>query len=135
MFKKDKKSYPDLLGKTNRIVEGTKIKGDINSLADFRIDGELVGNFSSKGKIVIGATGNIKGDISCKTADIEGKFEGKITVTELLNIKGKAHIHGEVVCGKLAVEPGANFTATCSMKQVLKMNPVAHGEKSEEQTA
>lgn len=135
MFKKDTKSYTDLLGKTNRIVEGTKIKGDIVSQADFRFDGELIGNFQSNGKLVIGPSGNVKGDIVCRTADIEGKFEGKITVSEMLNIKGKAHIHGDVVCGKLSVEPGANFTATCTMKQVVKMNPATHGEKPEEQTA
>jgi cytoskeletal protein CcmA (bactofilin family) len=45
MFNKQK-PYTDLLGKTNRIVEGTIIKGDIVS-ADFRLDGELIGNFHS----------------------------------------------------------------------------------------
>jgi cytoskeletal protein CcmA (bactofilin family) len=41
----------DLLGKTNRIVEGTTIKGDIISQADFRLDGKLIGNFQSAGKM------------------------------------------------------------------------------------
>ncbi len=116
MFDKKTKSYTDLLGKTNRIVEGTIIKGNVLSHADFRLDGDLVGNFQSDGKIVIGPAGSVKGDIICKNADIEGKFEGKIQVTEILNIKAKASIHGEVVCGKLSVEPGAEFSATCIMK-------------------
>jgi cytoskeletal protein CcmA (bactofilin family) len=134
MFKKENKSYSDLLGKTNRVVEGTKITGDIHSTADFRLDGELIGNFHSNGKIVIGPNGLVKGEIQCKNADIEGKFEGKINTTELLSIKGKASIHGEVVCGKLSVEPGAMFAATCTMKQVVKMNPT-HGTSQEEKTA
>ena len=116
MFEKNPKSYTELLGKTNRIVEGTIIKGDVFSQADFRLDGELTGNFSSKGKIVIGPAGSIKGDIICKNADIEGRFDGKIQVLEMLNIKAKASIHGEVICGKLSVEPGAEFSATCVMK-------------------
>ena len=120
MFDKNPKSYTDLLGKTNRIVEGTTIHGDIVSPADFRLDGHLVGNFQSKGKIVIGPAGSIKGDISCKNADIEGRFEGKIQVVEILNIKSKASIHGEVICGKLSVEPGAEFSATCVMKPNVK---------------
>lgn len=120
MFDKNPKSYTDLLGKTNRIVEGTTIHGDIVSPADFRLDGHLVGNFQSKGKIVIGPAGSIKGDISCKNADIEGRFEGKIQVVEILNIKSKASIHGEVICGKLSVEPGAEFSATCVMKSNVK---------------
>jgi hypothetical protein len=38
MFNKKAKPYTELLGKTNRIVEGTIIKGDIVSQADFRLD-------------------------------------------------------------------------------------------------
>lgn len=115
MFDKKPKSYTDLLGKTNRIVEGTTIHGDIVSPADFRLDGELIGNFTSNGKLVIGPAGSVKGDIICNTADIEGKFEGTIKVGEILNIKETAHIIGEVEIGKLAVEPGAVFNASCVM--------------------
>jgi len=120
MFEKSPKSYTDLLGKTNRIVEGTTITGDIISLADFRLDGHLVGNFQSNGKIVIGPAGSVKGDIVCQNADIEGKFEGKIEVMELLNVKAHSSINGEVICGKLGVELGAEFTATCVMKTEIK---------------
>ncbi len=115
MFDKKPKSYTDLLGKTSRIVEGTTIHGDIVSPADFRLDGELIGNFTSNGKLVIGPAGSVKGNIICTTADIEGKFEGIIKVEEVLNIKETASIIGEVEIGKLAVEPGAVFNATCVM--------------------
>lgn len=116
MFKKKTNSYTEFLGKTNRIVEGTTIKGDIISQADFRLDGELIGNFQTKGKIVIGPAGSVTGDIICKNADIEGNFKGKIQVAELLSVKNKANIQGEVVCEKLSVEPGADFSASCTMK-------------------
>jgi cytoskeletal protein CcmA (bactofilin family) len=123
MFDKTPKSYTDLLGKTNRIVEGTSITGDIVSHADFRLDGELSGNFHSNGKIVIGPAGIVRGDIVCRNADIEGKFRGKIQVAEILNVKSKAIIQGEVICGKLSVEPGAEFSASCVMKPHVK-NPI-----------
>jgi cytoskeletal protein CcmA (bactofilin family) len=54
-------------------------------------------------------------------------------VAEILNIKAKAIIHGEVVCGKLSVEPGADFSATCIMKTNLKVT--AHGQSTEEKTS
>jgi cytoskeletal protein CcmA (bactofilin family) len=38
--------------KTNRIVEGTVIRGDITSKADFRLEWELIGNFETTGKLV-----------------------------------------------------------------------------------
>jgi cytoskeletal protein CcmA (bactofilin family) len=132
MFDKKPKSYTDLLGKTNRIVEGTTIVGDIVSQTDFRLDGELNGNFSCKGKIVIGPTGAVKGNIICKNADIEGYFEGKIQVSEILNIKAKAIIRGEVICSKLSVEPGAEFSATCVMKSTAKNTTVNERPRSEE---
>jgi cytoskeletal protein CcmA (bactofilin family) len=122
MFDKKTKSYTDLLGKTNRIVEGTSIKGDIVSPADFRLDGHLIGNFESKGKLVIGPAGSLTGDVQCKNCDIEGKYKGKILVTELLNVKLKSSVQGEVVCGKLSVEPGADFSASCIMKPNSKSN-------------
>ena len=116
MFKESSKSYTDALGKTNRIVEGTSIEGNIESLADFRLDGKLKGNFTSKGKLVVGPAGIVIGDINCMNVDVEGKVDGKIIVAEILNVKSKAVINGEVTCGKLAVEPGADFNASCVMK-------------------
>lgn len=120
MFDKSQKSYTDLLGKTNRIVEGTSIKGDITSQADLRIDGNIEGNITTQGRLVIGPAAGVTGDVKCKSADIEGKFNGRIEVAELLSIKNKASIQGEVIAGKLAVEPGAVFTATCTMKNTVK---------------
>lgn len=129
MFEKSQKSYTDLLGKTNRIVEGTSITGDIVSQADLRLDGVLVGNITTQGRVVIGPAASVTGDIKCKSADLEGKFNGRIEVQELLSIKSKASIQGEVVAGKLAVEPGAVFTATCTMKNTAKNNPPAYDKQ------
>ena len=131
MFKKVKKTYTENLGQTNRIVEGTIIKGDILSKADFRLDGDLIGNCQSHGKIVIGPAGSIKGDMLCKNADIEGRFEGKIQVEEVLSLKASSVITGEVICGKLAIEPGAEFNATCVMK-TNQSKLLSGGQKSEE---
>lgn len=130
MFDKKQKLHTDLLGKTNRIVEGTIINGDIISQADFRLDGSLIGNFQSEGKIVIGPAGSVIGDIVCKNADIEGKFEGKIEVVETLNVKAKAIIKGEVIVGKLSVEPGADFSATCIMKTNSKNLMLNDGQQN-----
>lgn len=116
MSEKGSKGYTELLGKTNRIVEGTEINGDLISQADFRLDGKLKGNFTTSGKLVIGPTGSIKGDVICKNADVEGKIDGILKVEEILNVKSKASISGEVTCGKLSVQPGADFSASCVMQ-------------------
>lgn len=99
----------------NLIGVGTDIKGDIESSGDIRIDGTLKGNLKTKGKIVIGATGYIKGEVTCKNSDVEGKIEGKITVSELLSLKATSVILGDIVAKRLAIEPGARFSGNCLM--------------------
>lgn len=100
----------------NLINAGTIIDGNIECQGDIRFDGVLTGNLSTKGKLVIGANGDIKGDIICANCDIEGNVEGKIAVSELLSFKATARFIGDIVTGKLAIEPGAIFSGKCSMK-------------------
>lgn len=103
-------------GQPNRIEKNTKIKGDIVSEADFRIDGKLDGNVKTSGKVVIGKDGYIHGKVECVNADIEGSFNGELLVSDLLSLKSSAVIEGTVAVTKLAVEPGATFNASCTMK-------------------
>ncbi len=103
-------------GQPNRIEKNTKIKGDIISEADFRIDGKLDGNVKTSGKVVIGKDGYIHGKVECVNADIEGNFNGELLVSDLLSLKASAVIEGTVSVSKLAVEPGATFNASCTMK-------------------
>jgi cytoskeletal protein CcmA (bactofilin family) len=113
--KKDKKTMEPSASQ-NRINEGTHLKGDIVSTGFFRIDGKVEGSISNPSKIVLGKTGVIIGKMTCENADIEGRFEGNLDVSGTLTLKASAHIEGEVIVGKLAVEPGAVFNASCLMK-------------------
>ncbi len=99
----------------NMIGVGTEITGDVNSNGDIRIDGNLTGNLYTKGKVVIGESGKVKGEIFCKNADLEGVIEGKINVTQLLSLKASAKVNGDINTSKLAIEPGSRFTGNCSM--------------------
>ncbi|MGB5378541.1 bactofilin family protein [Muriicola sp.] len=118
MFSDNKKpkAMTEIGGQPNRIEKNTKIKGDIVSEADFRIDGKLNGNLKTSGKVVIGKDGYIHGKVECLNADIEGSFNGELLVSELLALKSSAVIEGTVSVTKLAVEPGATFNASCNMK-------------------
>jgi cytoskeletal protein CcmA (bactofilin family) len=99
----------------NLISNGTDITGDIKSTGDIRIDGSLKGNLNTKGKVVIGSTGKVNGEVICKNSEISGIIEGKITVGQLLNLKASSKIFGDIVTSKLSIEPGAIFSGTCKM--------------------
>lgn len=100
----------------NLIGLGTEIHGDIICGGDLRIDGVLVGNINAKGKVVVGETGRIKGEVTCKNTDISGTVDGKLIIAELLSLKASAKVMGDMITNRLAIEPGSRFTGYCDMK-------------------
>ncbi|HEX2967972.1 MAG TPA: polymer-forming cytoskeletal protein [Bacteroidales bacterium] len=110
-----KYNEPDNSNTINLISNGTEITGDIISNGDIRIDGVVTGTLNVKGKVVIGPTGKIKGEVICKNSEISGIIEGRITVNQLLNLKASSRIIGDISTSKLSIEPGAKFTGNCKM--------------------
>jgi len=103
---------------TTLLSAGTTLKGDISSNNDLRIDGTIIGNVSSTAKIVIGASGNVEGDISGNQADIVGKVSGNIKTKDLLQLRGDCIVNGNVNAGKLQIEPTAVFNGQCHMGKI-----------------
>jgi cytoskeletal protein CcmA (bactofilin family) len=104
----------------NIVGAGTFIEGDITTNGDMRIDGSLTGTINVKGKLVVGPSGSIEGEIICQNADISGTIKGKIGVAELLSLKSSSKLSGDIITNKIAIEPGAAFSGSCSMGGVIK---------------
>jgi cytoskeletal protein CcmA (bactofilin family) len=104
----------------NQIKSGTYIEGIVKASGDIRIDGTLKGSLQTEGKLVVGTSGQIDGEISCQNAEIHGIVNGKITVNELLSLKANCKLLGDIVVGKLAIEPGAQFSGSCVMGNAVK---------------
>lgn len=104
----------------NIIGAGTTIEGDITTNGDMRIDGSLTGTINVKGKLVVGPSGTVEGEIICQNADISGTIKGKIGVAELLSLKSSSKLTGDIITNKIAIEPGAAFSGSCSMGGVIK---------------
>lgn len=117
--KKDRQNL-ELVSSQNIISKGTKIIGDLISEGDLRIDGTIEGNLKTPGKIVVGKSGVVKGTLDGTDAHFEGKFSGKLNLSGTLTLKSSAHVEGEVILGKLEVEPGATFNVTCAMQGAIK---------------
>ncbi len=107
----------------NSLANGTEIKGDIKSTGDLRVDGKIIGTINLKGKLVVGNTGIIEGEINCTNCDVQGKITGTLNVTEQLSLKSSALVEGDVHSNKLAIEPGAIFNVSCKMNEA-KAKPV-----------
>lgn len=122
MFTKDKRNsngkkadYP--VGSVTTIAHGTKINGDIESDNDMRIDGTVTGNIICKAKVVLGESGHIEGDLNAAAADVFGTVNGHVATKDLLCLKTKCVINGDLHVGKLDIEQNAIFNGKCNMVQ------------------
>ena len=97
----------------SRISAGTVIKGEIVSPNDIRIDGTFEGKVQSKGRVVIGETAVISGDIVCADVDLWGKVEGNIFVKDTLALKEGCVVNGNLHVRRLSVELGSTFNGNC----------------------
>ena len=97
----------------SRISAGTVIKGEILSPTDIRIDGSFEGRVQSKGRVVVGESATIVGDIVCENVDLWGKVEGNLFVKDTLSLKEGCVVSGNLHIRRLSVELGATFNGNC----------------------
>lgn len=109
---KNNDSNPNL---HNHIASGTEIVGDIKANGNLRVEGTIKGSLDCNGKLSIGQSGLIEGEIICENSIIEGTVKGKIKVKALLTLKETAKFIGDIITDKLAIEPNAIFTGNCNM--------------------
>ena len=105
----------DSNGQYSKIDKNTVLKGSIKAKTDIRIDGKLVGDVETVGRVIIGREASVIGKVLCANADVEGVFKGNLTVSGTLSLKTGSNVEGEVFIQKLIVDSGAIFNANCSM--------------------
>jgi cytoskeletal protein CcmA (bactofilin family) len=77
--------------KSNTILKGSKLTGDITITCDLELDGDVQGNITSQQDCNIVIKGTCKGNIETKggNVDIEGELRGNITTDGNVSITGK----------------------------------------------
>jgi cytoskeletal protein CcmA (bactofilin family) len=118
----------------SRISAGTVIKGEILSPTDIRIDGTFEGRVQSKGRVVVGESAVIKGDIVCENVDLWGKVEGNLFVKDTLSLKEGCVVDGNLHIRRLAVELGATFNGNCKTITEAEFNKLAGVETAAAQS-
>lgn len=124
---------PENTNSINIITSGTVIKGDVTATGDFRLDGTLEGNIQLNGKLVVGDTGVVNGNVLCMNANIVGTVNGNLSVKELLSLHSTARVKGDILINKLSIEPGAVFTGKCNMLDEVRKQQQAAAEQATEE--
>jgi cytoskeletal protein CcmA (bactofilin family) len=118
--KEQKRVAEEISNSSNNIGKGTYLEGNIETYGNIRIEGKVLGNVKSKSKVALGNSSHVQGNIISQNADIEGEVKGRLEIAELLVLKATAVINGDIITGKLVVEPGAVFNGGCKMGATIK---------------
>ena len=109
------------------LAGGCILKGEIIADNDVRIDGTIEGNVDCKGKIIIGPTGKVIGNIVCVNAEVIGSLTGNMKVHETLTLQSSGKINGDIQTSVLVIQPNAIFNGSCTMGHKIEKNN--HNEK------
>ncbi len=94
-----------------------KITGTIRFNGPMRIDGKVDGEIiTDNGELIVGETCTANATINTKSAVIEGRVKGKITASDKVVLKKKAHLIGDLQAKTLVIEEGVVFVGQCNVK-------------------
>ena len=91
-------------------------KGEINLKGTLRVDGQVDGLLNAD-YVILSESAFVQGEIKAKKIIIGGKVEGILRAQELVEIKSKGRVLGDVFTHKLAVTEGGEFTGKIEMKR------------------
>jgi cytoskeletal protein CcmA (bactofilin family) len=97
------------------VAAGTTVNGDIESDADMRIDGNIIGHVYCKAKVVLGESGIVQGDLYAHNADVFGTVNGNVSCKDMLCLKSKSTINGNIETSRLQIDANAVFNGQCKM--------------------
>ena len=103
------------INEISRISVGTEVKGNLVSKSDIRIDGTFEGDLVTSGKLVIGESAVVRGNIICASADIWGVVEGEFCSKDSTTFKSSASFTGNLRTNKICIEMGAAFSGNCKI--------------------
>jgi cytoskeletal protein CcmA (bactofilin family) len=132
MWSKDRKILEEIeiASSTSVFAAGLNIHGDIEAISDIRIEGDIKGNVTTKKKLIVGASGFVRGDILAGEVCIMGEVIGDFTVLGLAKFTANAKVRGNIVSQSIEIEEGADMEVTLSrIKPEQKIEPTISGLK------
>lgn len=119
----------------SRLSASTELKGTMISSSDIRIDGKFEGMIVTEGKVLIGESSEVKGDVIARSADVWGKIEGSVVIGDALSLKDGCSLAGNAETVRLSVETGSAFNGSCKMitaEEFEKKLKAAKGVKTQD---
>ena len=110
MFSKEPDKLETFLGMNS------SFKGEMTVRGTLRIDGTAEGQVDAD-QIIMSESAEVKGEIKGKKILIGGKMDGNVRAQELVEIKSKGKVLGDIFTPKLAIIEGGEFNGKVEMKK------------------
>ncbi len=117
MFSKNTEKLESFVGVSSHF------KGDIKSKGTLRIDGTVEGDIEADW-LVMGEKATLKGNVAARGVILGGKTEGNIAAREILEIRSKGRVLGDITTPKLVVSEGGILEGRSFMQKSESSNVV-----------
>jgi cytoskeletal protein CcmA (bactofilin family) len=108
MFTKNTEKLESFIG------ANSNFKGDIDTKGTLRVDGTVDGNVNADW-VILGEKAFLKGNITARGIIIGGRVEGNLKAKEIVEIKPKGQVSGDISTSKLTIVEGGIFDGRSSM--------------------
>lgn len=98
------------------IGANSNFKGDIDTKGTLRVDGTMEGNVNADW-VILGEKAYLRGDITARGIIVGGKVEGNLRVKEIVEVKTKGQVYGDIYSSKLTIVEGGIFDGRSSMQK------------------
>ena len=129
MFDKNKDSSKDketvdvfrpMKGSAKVVIgNGVILKGEITKADEVQIDGEADITMKTD-NLIVGVSGNCKGNIETHNADIWGTFDGVIKASGTLTVQEAGNISGTVEYQNLQIKLGGKISGDVKLSDKIK---------------
>lgn len=105
MFRETKRTIPTVTAETV-LAQNTIFTGKLKAQGNMRFDGELEGELSVEGDVVVGEHGRVRGNVKGTNVIVAGAVHGNVDSKGRLEILSTGRLHGDISVGSLIIDEG-----------------------------
>ncbi len=124
MIQTEKSASTQLSEVGGYIGQGTKVTGNFQFEGTTTIEGEISGEISVRGNLIVGEHGTIEGKVIATSVLIRGTVKGDIQVEKRIEIQPPGVLVGDITTPNLVIGDGAIFEGNSFMKKEQKEGKV-----------
>lgn len=115
---------------TTIIGNGAECNGDFNAEGSVRVDGCINGNVNVTGVLIVGATGQINGDVTANCTVVGGEIYGNVNIADRTELISTARVIGNITTTLIVIDEHAIFQGNCNMNQDVNAKRPRPGYKA-----